>query len=63
VTGLLVPDLSVDRMAAALREAASRAWDTRAIRQHAEQFSREAFTRGVAQAADELMAEASPRSW
>ena len=25
--------------------------------------AREAFTRGVAQAADELMAEASPRSW
>ena len=63
LTGLLVPDLSVDALAACLTEAAARAWDSGAIRRHAEQFSREAFTRGIARAADELMAAPADARW
>ena len=63
VTGVLVPDLSVDALSASMREAATRTWDSTAIRRHAEQFSREAFMHGIARAADELMAAPPDRSW
>ena len=63
VTGVLVPDPTVDALAAGLREAASRHWDSTVIRAHAEQFSRDRFKHGVAQAADELMAAPPDRSW
>jgi glycosyltransferase involved in cell wall biosynthesis len=63
VTGVLVPDLSVDALSASLREAASRPWDSAVIRRHAEQFSREAFMHGIARAADELMAAPPDHSW
>jgi glycosyltransferase involved in cell wall biosynthesis len=63
VTGLLVPDLSVESMAASLSEAAARTWDSAVIRRHAEQFSRAAFTGGIARAADELMAAPSDARW
>ena len=62
-TGLLVPDLSVEALAASLAEAAARSWDSRLIRRHAEQFSREPFTRGIARAADELMAAPPDARW
>jgi glycosyltransferase involved in cell wall biosynthesis len=63
VTGLLVPDLSVDALASCLTEAAARSWDSAAIRRHAEQFSRAAFKRGIARAADELMAAPADVQW
>jgi glycosyltransferase involved in cell wall biosynthesis len=63
VTGLLVPDLSVDALASCLTEAAARSWDSATIRRHAEQFSRDAFKRGITRAADELMAAPPDARW
>jgi glycosyltransferase involved in cell wall biosynthesis len=63
VTGLLVPDLTVDALAGSLRDAASRHWNSAAIRLNAERFSRETFTRGIARAADELMAAPTGQPW
>ena len=63
VTGLLVPDLSVEALAASLRDAAARSWDTHVIRQHAERFSRATFTRGIERAVDELMAAPPDARW
>jgi glycosyltransferase involved in cell wall biosynthesis len=63
VTGVLVPDGSVQALAAGLRTAAAAHWDSAAIRRHAERFSREAFVRGVTCAADELMAAPAHHPW
>jgi glycosyltransferase involved in cell wall biosynthesis len=63
VTGILVDELTVDSLAAGLLEAAHCAWDTAAIRRHAERFSRDRFHAGIAQAADELMAAPAGRTW
>lgn len=63
VTGVLVPDLSVEALASGLREAASRRWDSAAIRRHADGFSRDTFTRGITRAAEELMAAPAKQSW
>jgi glycosyltransferase involved in cell wall biosynthesis len=63
VTGVLVPDASVEALADSLREAATRPWDSAAIRRHAERFSRATFTRGIARAADELMAAPAAQPW
>ena len=63
VTGLLVPDLSVEAMAESLKDAAARPWDSSAIRRHAERFSRETFKRGIRLAADELMAAPADARW
>lgn len=63
VTGMLVDGLTVESLADGLRAAAGRAWDSTAIRAHAERFSREVFKRGIAQAADELMAAPSNQTW
>jgi len=63
VTGVLVSELTVESLADGLRAAAGRAWDSTAIRSHAERFSREAFMSGIARAADELMAAPSDRTW
>jgi glycosyltransferase involved in cell wall biosynthesis len=63
VTGVLVPDLSVDSLAGSLREAAERDWDGAAIRRHAERFSRAAFKQGIVRAADELMASPPDQPW
>jgi glycosyltransferase involved in cell wall biosynthesis len=63
VTGVLVPDASVEALADSLREAAARPWDSAAIRRHAERFSRATFTRGIARAADEVMAAPAAQPW
>jgi glycosyltransferase involved in cell wall biosynthesis len=63
VTGVLVGDLSVDALAAAYDRAARQHWDGAVIRAHAERFSRQNFTRGITQAADELMAAPTDQSW
>jgi glycosyltransferase involved in cell wall biosynthesis len=63
VTGILVPELSVEALSRGLRDAAEREWDSASIRRHAERFSREAFMRGIATAADELMAAPADRPW
>ena len=56
VTGMLFDQPTVTALAGAMLAAKNQAWDSAAIRAHAERFSREAFTRGVSRAADELMA-------
>jgi glycosyltransferase involved in cell wall biosynthesis len=43
VTGLLVPEPTADAFAAALREVASREFDSAAIRRHAETFGKARF--------------------
>jgi glycosyltransferase involved in cell wall biosynthesis len=63
VTGVLVPDLSVEALANGLRDAAARTWDSGAIRRHAERFSRDTFTRGIARATDELLAAPPDARW
>jgi glycosyltransferase involved in cell wall biosynthesis len=50
VTGLLVPDPSVDAFAAALREISSREFDSAAIRRHAETFGKARFQEQIRQA-------------
>jgi glycosyltransferase involved in cell wall biosynthesis len=62
-TGILVNDPTVEALADGLRTATSRAWDTTAIRAHAERFSRTAFQSGIARAADELMAAPPDQTW
>ena len=63
VTGVLVPDGSVEALAASLRTAADTTWDSAAIRRHAERFSRDTFARGITRAADELMAAPADHPW
>jgi len=63
VTGVLVPDLTVDALADGFRAVARLPWDSAAIRSHAERFSRDAFKRGIARAASELMAAPPDRTW
>jgi glycosyltransferase involved in cell wall biosynthesis len=63
LTGILVPELSVDALSRGLREAAAGVWDSAAIRRHAERFSVAAFRSGVARAADELMAAPADHQW
>jgi glycosyltransferase involved in cell wall biosynthesis len=63
VTGILVDDDSEAALAEGLARAARHPWDSAAIRAHAERFSRDAFKRGVAAAADELMAAPPDRRW
>lgn len=63
LTGVLVDDLTVEALADGLQSAASRSWDSMAIRAHAERFSREAFKRGIARAADDLMSAPFDRTW
>jgi glycosyltransferase involved in cell wall biosynthesis len=54
VTGVLVQDPSVEAFAAALREVSSRAFDTAAIRRHAESFSKPRFQRQIREVIDRL---------
>jgi glycosyltransferase involved in cell wall biosynthesis len=63
VTGILVEDDSEAALADGLVRAARHPWDSAAIRAHAERFSRDAFKRGIAAAADELMAAPPDRQW
>jgi glycosyltransferase involved in cell wall biosynthesis len=63
LTGVLVPELSVDALGRGLREAAEREWDVAAIRRHAERFSHGAFKAGIARAVDELMAAPPSHLW
>jgi glycosyltransferase involved in cell wall biosynthesis len=63
VTGLLVSELTVDALSSSLREASARPWDSGAIRQHAERFSRASFKRGIEQAVDEMMAAPPDARW
>lgn len=66
-TGMLFDEPSVTALAGALIAARNHRWDSAAIRAHAERFSRQAFTRGLSTAADELMAvspdELATRPW
>jgi glycosyltransferase involved in cell wall biosynthesis len=55
VTGVLFDEPTTESLAAALGAAASHAWDSAAIRAHAERFSRRTFAAGITQAVDELM--------
>ena len=52
VTGVLVQDRSVEAFTAALRDVSSRAFDSAAIRRHAESFSRERFQQQFQQIVD-----------
>jgi glycosyltransferase involved in cell wall biosynthesis len=63
VTGLLVPDDSVTSWAAALRRAASTAWDTARIRGNAERFGEARFRSEFQAAVDELLDAPAERRW
>ena len=63
VTGLLVPDDSVTSWAAALRRAASTAWDTARIRGNAERFGEARFRAEFQAAVDEVLDAPAERRW
>ena len=63
VTGLLVPDDSVASWAAALRRAASTAWDTARIRGNAERFGEARFRAEFQAAVDEVLDAPAERRW
>jgi glycosyltransferase involved in cell wall biosynthesis len=63
VTGVLFDEVHVDALAAAYQAVAAQTWDAATIRTHAERFSRQAFTQGIRQAADELMAAPVTQAW
>ncbi len=64
VTGVLVASEGPDAMAAGIRRGLGGAFDTAAIRRHAEQFGRERFSRAFRTLIDETMATpAGEASW
>jgi glycosyltransferase involved in cell wall biosynthesis len=63
VTGILVDDLSTEALEDGFRATLRHEWDSAVIRTHAERFSLASFRRGIAQAADELMAAPPDQSW
>ena len=62
-TGLLVPDLSVEALAAALGRAAATTWQPDRIRAHAEKFSRQRFMREIEQIVDETLSAPAGQRW
>ena len=62
-TGVLVPEPTVEAMAAGLRRAAAIAWDPGRIRAHAEQFSREVFRQRMAGMIEDTMAAPPGHRW
>jgi glycosyltransferase involved in cell wall biosynthesis len=62
-TGVLVPDATEESLAEGLRTAASRTWDSSAIRAHAERFSRERFVREMTGIIDETLAAPPGTRW
>jgi glycosyltransferase involved in cell wall biosynthesis len=63
VTGVLVPDDSVEALAEGFRAALARDWDRAAIRAHAERFSRSRFIHELSTAADELLGAPADHPW
>ena len=61
VTGILVREASVDAFAEAFREIATRAFDSAAIRRHAESFGKERFQREFQQVVDAAVSESRGR--
>ncbi len=59
VTGVLVPDASIDALATALRTARAGTFDRAAIRANAERFSRERFMTEFADAIDDALGTAA----
>ena len=55
-TGVLVQDDTAASLAEGLQHAATRSWDGRRIRQHAERFSRDRFSREIMTIVDDVMA-------
>jgi glycosyltransferase involved in cell wall biosynthesis len=55
-TGVLVQDDTAASLAEGLQRAAARSWDVRRIRQHAERFSRDRFSREIMTIVDDVMA-------
>lgn len=62
-TGVLVPEATEESLAEGLRTAASRTWDSSAIRAHAERFSRERFVREMTGIIDETLAAPPGTRW
>ncbi len=63
VTGLLVPDDSVEAWAAALRRAADTTWDGGRIRANAERFAAARFRAEFQHAVDEVLAAPADARW
>ena len=63
VTGVLVPDATVDALAAGLGRAASTPWDPARIRAHAETFSRRRFITEIDRVVNETMAAPAGTRW
>lgn len=63
VTGVLVPDTTVDALAAGLRRAAAATWDAGRIRRHAETFSRQRFVREIRQVVDDTLNAPAGQRW
>lgn len=62
-TGVLISQSTDAELADGLRAAASRSWDARAIRAHAEQFSRERFVQEMTTVIDDTLAATPETRW
>ena len=61
-TGVLV-GAGVEALARGLQQAASREWDSPAIRQHAERFSRDRFVKEICEVIDDTMSAPPAQRW
>ena len=61
-TGVLVGP-GVEALAEGLQQAAGREWDTGAIRQHAERFSRDRFVKEICEVIDDTMSAPPAQRW
>jgi glycosyltransferase involved in cell wall biosynthesis len=62
-TGVLVPEATVDALAAGLTRAVATTWDPAVIRRHAETFSRQRFVSEVRQVVDETLDAPLGQRW
>ena len=62
-TGVLVPDTTVDALAAGLTRAAAITWDDSRIRRHAERFSRTRFIADITRVVDETLSAPAGQRW
>ena len=62
-TGVLVPDTTVDALAAGLRRAAATAWDAARIRRHAERFSHARFVTDIERVIEDTLRAPAGHRW
>jgi glycosyltransferase involved in cell wall biosynthesis len=62
-TGVLVPDPSIEALAAGMTRAAATPWDGARIRRHAERFSRQRFIHEIERVVDDTLSAPAGQRW